>query len=175
MHLVDRHVVDGSFGFADASKQRDRALPSDRRERRATDEVRDLGQRPVAVAVRLRVSGVPVIVSVMIVIVRMVMPGVAVMVGVPVGVPFLTGVLVIGVVARTGDQRDVRRVDPGTQNAGRRQIVSNPETAERLLQRRQRQAGVEQRAQNHVPGRTRKTIEVHHPRHESHPDSFIEQ
>ena len=138
-----------------------------------TDEVRDLGERSVSVAVRLRVSGVPMIVSVVIVIVRLVMPVVVVvMMG---GVLFLTGVLVIGVVARRSDQRYVRRVDPGTQNPGRRQIVSDAETAERLLQRRQRQAGVEQRAQNHVPGRTRKTIEVHHPRHESHPDSFIEQ
>ena len=87
----------------------------------------------------------------------------------------MAGVLVIGIVTSTGHQRDVGRVDPGTQNPGRRQIVSDPKSAERLLQRRQRQAGVEQRAEDHVPGRTRKTIEVHHPRHESHPDSFIEQ
>jgi hypothetical protein len=134
--------------------------------------MRDLSQRPVPMAVRLRVSGMPVIVMMMVVIVMMMM----MMMGVPVmaAIPLIR-VPVINVMARPGDQRHMRGVDSRAEHFRRREIVSHTQTAQGPLQLGQRQSRVEQRAQDHVPGRARKTVEVHHPRHESHPDSFIEQ
>ena len=79
------------------------------------------------------------------------------------------------VVARGGNQIDMRRSNAGTHDPGRLQLVPDAQAAKRLLQRLERQTGVEQRAEHHVARRAREAIEVHHPCHTPHPDSFIEQ
>ena len=84
-------------------------------------------------------------------------------------------VMMIGVVAGARHQLDVRRADVRAEHFSGLQLVSDSEAAQRLLQSVERQPGIEKRAEHHVACRARKTIEVHHPRHESHPDSFIEQ
>jgi hypothetical protein len=172
--------VDRGLGHAEPPKQLDRALATGRRERRVPDEMRDLGQRPVPVTVRLRVALMPVVVLVLIgmmvmTVIVVVLVAMTVVVVLVMAVSRLAGMPVVGVVTRAGHQSDMRRVDPGAQNPRRRQIVSDAKTAQRSLQLRQRQPGIEQRAKDHVPGRSGKTVEVHHPSHESHPDSFIEQ
>ena len=49
VNLVDRHVVDRGLGLAEALEQRLGAGLPRRRQRRVTDEVRDLAQRAMAV------------------------------------------------------------------------------------------------------------------------------
>jgi hypothetical protein len=62
----------------------------------------------------------------------------------------------------------------GAQDTGDAQLVAGPEGAERILERLERQAGIEQGAEHHVARRTREAVEIQCPRHQSRPISFKE-
>jgi hypothetical protein len=59
----------------------------------------------------------------------------------------------------------VRRGDARSQHACDVERVIDAQAAERVVQRVERQAGIETRRQQHVAGRAGKAIEIHHPRH----------
>ena len=58
---------------------------------------------------------------------------------------------------------ELRGRDAALDDAIRRDIPPlDAEAAERLLERSQRQAGVDERAEDHVAGRARETVEIQH-------------
>ena len=61
---------------------------------------------------------------------------------------------------------ELRRRDPGSENFLRVNVrIAEREAAQRLLQLRERQPGIEQRANRHVAGDPRKAVEVQNPAH----------
>src|SRR5690349_9591895 len=74
-----------------------------------------------------------------------------------------------------GHDLDVRRRDARTQHFRDAQLVADAEAAKRLAQPVHGQARVDQSAEQHVAGGPGEAVEVHHPRHQSSPASFIDE
>ena len=61
---------------------------------------------------------------------------------------------------------ELGRRHPGPQHAlGGDRVAVDGEAAERALQLVERQAGVDERAEHHVAGNARETVEIQDPRH----------
>ena len=76
--------------------------------------------------------------------------------------------IVIGVVVPMLVDTELRGRDPRPEDfLGVNVRIAEREAAQRALQLRERQPGIEQRADRHVAGDPRKTVEVQNPAHSS--------
>src|SRR5687767_11758835 len=74
-----------------------------------------------------------------------------------------------------GHDLDARGGDSRTHHARLRHRVAHAKRAQRGPQRLNRYAGVHEGPQQHVAGRARETLDVHHARHGPSLDSLMEQ
>ena len=109
------------------------------------------------VGVVMVVVSVPMIVVVMMVMVTM------------------TGIVVMVMMVLLVPDLEVSRSDARSDNSRDLDVMVDTQTAECLSQCLHRQTGVEERRQQHVAGRARETLDVHHPRHGPSLDSLMEQ
>jgi hypothetical protein len=146
MDAVDRHLVDGGFGFPEALKHRFRALAPGRRKRRAIDQGEDFRKAPMRVMRR---------VTVMMIVRRVI-------------VMMVFGRVIVLVDGELGSRHT------GAENLLRVHVDARAEreAAERAGQIVQRQTGIDERAERHVAGYAGEAIEVQDFRHYSRPDSL---
>ena len=135
--LIDRHLMDGGLGLREPLKHGSRARAAPWRQARSVDQAEDFGE--ASMRMPMGRSG-----SVRSVIVIVIVDGVV-------------GVLV---------HRELRRGDTGAEHArGVHVGVAKRQTAERLRQLVDRQAGIEQRAKRHIARNSREAIEIQDTTH----------
>jgi hypothetical protein len=171
--------MDGGLRFTETLKERFRPSPPRRRQRRLVDERCDLGEAAmrmgmrrgavcVSGTVRMRRLRVLIVLVLVIVVMGIVVMGIVVMGIVVMGIVMVMIVwvmVIVMIVVRLADA-ELGGADTGAEHASGSDLhISQGEAAERLFQLVERQAGIEERTEDHVAGNARRAIEVQHSRH----------